>query len=788
MNYNKPIKITKQTSNKNVYYEYEDKREEEIFSDRITDTAYSKHFSQNTSSMNSESKNRQMKSQEPINPIFNEDTHKTTVLNNFGVPYDTNYNVPKNYVGYYNNMINNNNSYIVPQQYDENEFYNPNFMNNIQNNQNYYQNLQMKQLPKQQFYYPQNLGYNNFQQQQLSNYENNKQIKPRNLNSQKGGNSINLQQVKTEIFKPKTHKITNSEIPSQYYNHSRQEKPVTQQYNYSNIYRQELASNNTPIRNGPIDLTKNLKHNLKPSNSKIKDFSQPKKTESKKTINSLVSDKKLPELTLNIEDLLLHEEKLSDIMEELCNDPSNPCYEWWAFNMSSSLTGKFENFFIDNNSKIIITEHSVLEFITVILCYDCEINSLSIQMEKYFTQAFCYISNSLMLFSDYLLSKISSTCQNNIWVKKLKLLIKRKLKLSPNNKEENIRVISYNNDNLITINKTILKEHPGNEDYLDMLYAFLQNPNQASLLILSDIFRNKVLKFRNTNKSVIASALHLNKNLKEETINNSLLVDDSSNILNTNPSNVKPYKRTTSIRRVSNNIMNNKPSIIKETIIKEIFAENEKLKSDDKVKELKNEIEKDLEMLQKTQKSSYSGLSTLLNKNKSDKSTSDLLKKNHKEPEESNPIKPKLRGTISCVDVKKNIDKDIEIKNFENSVQDNGNNNKGTETISKTETPIKKESLISNEEKIDPITPRAIAPYIKNSNLKKKFCLVLDLDETLIHFKIDNKNPDQGEIRMRSYMFEFLEQLGKFYEIIMWTAATEDVYFYFSMEILFVMK
>lgn len=69
-----------------------------------------------------------------------------------------------------------------------------------------------------------------------------------------------------------------------------------------------------------------------------------------------------------------------------------------------------------------------------------------------------------------------------------------------------------------------------------------------------------------------------------------------------------------------------------------------------------------------------------------------------------------------------------------------------------------------------------IAPYIKNNQLKHKYCLVLDLDETLVHYKVDPKNPDEGEMLVRPFMYDFLSSLEKHYELILFTAGTEEVY------------
>ena len=56
----------------------------------------------------------------------------------------------------------------------------------------------------------------------------------------------------------------------------------------------------------------------------------------------------------------------------------------------------------------------------------------------------------------------------------------------------------------------------------------------------------------------------------------------------------------------------------------------------------------------------------------------------------------------------------------------------------------------------------------KNISIKKLYTLVISLDETLIHFKIDNKmkNSNKGVIQLRPWLNEFLSEIKPYYEII----------------------
>ena len=62
------------------------------------------------------------------------------------------------------------------------------------------------------------------------------------------------------------------------------------------------------------------------------------------------------------------------------------------------------------------------------------------------------------------------------------------------------------------------------------------------------------------------------------------------------------------------------------------------------------------------------------------------------------------------------------------------------------------------------------APYITEPSTKP-YTLILDLDETLVNFKI--KSSKEGTLRARPFLFGFLEEMGHYYELIIWTSATE---------------
>lgn len=66
--------------------------------------------------------------------------------------------------------------------------------------------------------------------------------------------------------------------------------------------------------------------------------------------------------------------------------------------------------------------------------------------------------------------------------------------------------------------------------------------------------------------------------------------------------------------------------------------------------------------------------------------------------------------------------------------------------------------------------PPVPAPYLKE-NSEKQFTLVLDMDETLIHYYESNGD---GAFRIRPGCLQFLKEMSEIYEVGIFTAAMQD--------------
>ena len=78
---------------------------------------------------------------------------------------------------------------------------------------------------------------------------------------------------------------------------------------------------------------------------------------------------------------------------------------------------------------------------------------------------------------------------------------------------------------------------------------------------------------------------------------------------------------------------------------------------------------------------------------------------------------------------------------------------------------IKRETLVKKPEVV------LIAPYLDNPYPSKVYTLVLDLDETLVHY-IDTQS--NGQYLPRPFVQEFIGEMNKYFELVIFTAAVKD--------------
>ena len=246
---------------------------------------------------------------------------------------------------------------------------------------------------------------------------------------------------------------------------------------------------------------------------------------------------------INIEDLLLLEEKFNDILFSINNknNIANKSFEFINFYNQSSMYNKFTNYFKEKNAKLIVHTSVMLLILNIILIYHISFNqsifnkcsdNLNILIEM--------SHSSYLLLCEYISCKVSSKAQNNIWVLKLREMLKSNLKhLNLNNKEYVSYLISHNisldtiNDNDNNFIMQLLYEMKFYnfimKKYLMLLLqnldskksdfiSFYQNLQNKSLDDVYLFFRLKIFRIININASIGVSdaSFYQNSNLESE--------------------------------------------------------------------------------------------------------------------------------------------------------------------------------------------------------------------------------------------------------------------------------
>ena len=133
---------------------------------------------------------------------------------------------------------------------------------------------------------------------------------------------------------------------------------------------------------------------------------------------------------INIEDLMLLEEKFNDVLKsiKIKSNIANECFEFINFYNQSSLFNKFENYFRDKNTRIIAHNSLLLIIFNIIFIYHLSFDYGSINTTcNYLMKIIKMNYNSYLLLCSYISNKISSKEKGNKWVKKLKIMIQENL-------------------------------------------------------------------------------------------------------------------------------------------------------------------------------------------------------------------------------------------------------------------------------------------------------------------------------------------------------------------------
>ena len=227
---------------------------------------------------------------------------------------------------------------------------------------------------------------------------------------------------------------------------------------------------------------------------------------------------------INIEDLLLLEEKFNEVLISVKSRHNTPneCFELLNAYQQSSLYNNFENYFRDLISKKIV--HSAIMYLiyNVIICYHFSFDVSFFNSCYQFLESILEINHkSYLLLCDLISLKISSCSMENIWVDKLRQMLKDNLRhIELNNKEyisfflqhDNINYKNQSSSNLLEIKfysikiekclKLFLNSLNSNNALKSEFCSLYENIDSISADKLLHFFKSKIIRVINQNASV----------------------------------------------------------------------------------------------------------------------------------------------------------------------------------------------------------------------------------------------------------------------------------------------
>ena len=445
--------------------------------------------------MNNEYNNHENNNINNRNSNDNYDRYNKNINNN-------NYNIINNYN--YNNIMNNNinnkqkKKYLMASKtssmlkkrrpipkYDDMNLSNDNINLNINQNQN------IKKRNN-------NFNNYNYMNNNIGNKTNNNLYNNRNYSNTKISNN------------PQRTKRKNQVIPSIYQN--KQNNSLSQRYfaynnfnNTNNNFENNYYSINN-YNNNNIDNRYNSFRNNYIEDNDGNDIGSYYITNNNYNINK----KQNLSISINIEDLMVLEEKLSEIIYFLKNrkEVNNQCFDFWNYFYNCSLYQRIEKTFKTKNNIEIVKFSINLELLSVMLCYEISYDQLVLNKTYILLLEILELNHrNLMIICENILIKISPENQTNRWVLKLNKIVQNS-KMNEQNNYENLSFIEKIEINSDKINKKLLNILLNYKtECSQLIMSLMKKITQKNYEEINDFFREYILKVENLENSIVASVL-----------------------------------------------------------------------------------------------------------------------------------------------------------------------------------------------------------------------------------------------------------------------------------------
>ena len=205
-------------------------------------------------------------------------------------------------------------------------------------------------------------------------------------------------------------------------------------------------------------------------------------------------------ISINIEDLLIFEDKLNEIIYFLKNkkEVNIQCINFWNFFFDSSLYQRIEKTFIEERDIGIIILSIKYELLSIMLCYEFSFDKKVLNKAYILMLEILELNHrNLMIICENILNKISLENQENIWVLKLNEIVKNFKKGDDKYymNETYTQKIIYNTDKISKKIRNILLNYK--TEFSPSIMTLMTKINQKNYEEINDFFREYILRNEN---------------------------------------------------------------------------------------------------------------------------------------------------------------------------------------------------------------------------------------------------------------------------------------------------
>ena len=218
-------------------------------------------------------------------------------------------------------------------------------------------------------------------------------------------------------------------------------------------------------------------------------------------------------VSINIEDIMVLEEKLTEIIYylKIRKDVKNQCFDFWNYFYNSSLYQKIEKTFKRENEIKVIKLSINYELLSVMLCYEFSFDrDILIKTYILLLEILELNHRNLMLICENILNKISLENKSNIWVLKLNEIVQNSKKDEERYYQENTTYsekISFNTDKMSKKLRNILLNYK--TELSPLINSLLKKIEQKNYEEINDFFREYILRIEKKTQNININSQNL---------------------------------------------------------------------------------------------------------------------------------------------------------------------------------------------------------------------------------------------------------------------------------------